>query len=236
MALAWDVSYTATGVILTVVEATEEVLSQGLNATFNDGIIQTRARLDDWANAGEIGLPGSNQRLGDFFSADLQANGSTLLPTISASVTTVAELEAALVAAGYQVDAIAGDGSGELLKVSIADRSTEFDKTIAAAANAFDDLSNIPDGVQLSGDLTYDATVHLTDFRIGISGGGFYLDPSSIFELTVEGGGTVSQQDYPLTAGGAPARPVGHRRRADRQTGCRYADAHRPVADQPIRR
>ena len=51
---AWDVSYTPTSVLLTVVPATEEIIAGAIRSSFNDGVIQTRAHLDDWFDAGEI--------------------------------------------------------------------------------------------------------------------------------------------------------------------------------------
>ncbi|MEM1067333.1 MAG: S8 family serine peptidase, partial [Planctomycetota bacterium] len=198
---AWQVSYASDGVLITVVEATEEIIAGALRSDFNRGVLVTRNQMVDWFNAGDRGLPGSDQRLGNLHSVNLEANVASLLPTLDTPVTTLEDLETELVSAGYQVDAIAGDGNGELLQVSVSQRVVEFSTIIPAAVDSFVGLSKIPQGVQLAGELTYDATTKLTNLELGIDTAGFYVGPSSIFELTAEGGGEVNQQDFPLNAG-----------------------------------
>ncbi len=199
----WVVDYTATGVSLRVSQPTEDQTSEQIRQQFNAGVLRTRASLPAWLDAGQIGLPGESQKLGALFAPQIESATNALLPTADNPVTTLADLRSQLEAIGYSVDCMLGDANcTETLKVSLAEDSRHMLRSRQTAANTFAALSNIPAGVELIGTLEWDAELSLADVSLGLDAQGFYIDSNSQFDLSVVGGGDLSDHDFAIDASG----------------------------------
>lgn len=203
---AWEVSYTETGAVLTVVAITEAELAEIVRQELNSGILQTRASLAGWFDAGDFGLPGSSRGLGASMQEFLTSVAPTLLPTTGQPVTSFDELRSRLASAGYQVDCVFGESgcTSKFIGLSIPNRSTSGQQTLQTDPGTLTaaSLSRLPDEVELSGSLNLNGTASLGDFSIGFDIDGYFVDQSSSLSLSVTGGGQVSERDVALQAGG----------------------------------
>ncbi len=199
--LGWEVVYSPTEITLVAKELDEEGLAELLRQQFNQGVLDTRTHLPQWLDSGEIGLPGTDQTLGELFAQQIDTVAALLLPTADNPVAELSELQSQLESIGYRVTSLPDGAANEVLKVALSNTSTPLALSTPTVAGAFDPLSKIPDVVDLQGQLNWTGSLNLTDVSLGIDLQGFYIDPSSQLHLSVYGGGNVSDSDVAISNG-----------------------------------
>ncbi len=202
---AWDVAYTATGITLSVVSVDEAAFAEILRNELNQGIQQARSSLASWFAVSELGVPGTDQRLGIEFAEFVAQSAASLLPTINQEVSSLVDLRSELELVDYSVDCIQ-DGAtcptDTFVEIGVAERVESGLKTASLSSDVFATLSNLPAAVELTGTATWNSLLATTQLTMGVDTTGFYIGDRSQFGLSVEGEGTVRHDDVPLPYGG----------------------------------
>ncbi|MCA9140563.1 MAG: S8 family serine peptidase, partial [Planctomycetales bacterium] len=189
---------------LTVIELDEATLTEILIDEFNVGISRTAASLPDWFDASDDGLPGKQQGLGSSLRSGINSAATSIFPPITNTVTTLNDLRSELTSLGYSVECLQGDAAcgTDMFRVGAANGTTGFNHTTTSDPGALAGLSLVPAGVDLGGDLNWDGTLSTSNVTFGFGAAGFYLDQNAQFDLSVTGGGDVTDAGISLSTGG----------------------------------
>lgn len=202
--LQWDVSYTPTSVLLTVVPGPDETLAEQLNA----GLAKLQTQFPSIGTLFELTsleLPVIDDSLDSLFglsgaSGLLGQNADDFLPVDSGLNSAALIRDAINARDGFQVTCIDGANpcdTNETLRVTYSDTIEGLQSTIEFDDDTLSLLTDLAGAANLDGTLDYDALLSI-NLTFGLDGVGFFLAPDSEVRLQVTASGGLSTS-YDIT-------------------------------------